>query len=108
MKTFLIWHDFYWDDVRVGDGHGGWQGGWWGGRHGGWYGSRLTWWWRWPNFQLLQVAPPGDQIFVIVLKEKKCCCEEVGIVKEVTKSKNWKFLNKWKYSKKWRYSNKWK
>ena len=25
---------------------------------------------------------------VIVLKEKKCCCEEVGIVKEVTKSKN--------------------
>ena len=47
--------------------------------------SGVTWW---PNFQLLQVAPPGDQIFVIVLKEKKCCCEEVGIVKEVTKSKN--------------------
>ena len=56
----------------------------------------------------MQVAPPGDQIFVIVLKEKKCCCEEVGIVEEVTKSKNWKFLNKWKKSKKWRYSNKWK
>ena len=47
--------------------------------------SGATWW---PNFQLLQVAPPGDQIFVIVLKEKKCCCEEVGIVEEVTKSKN--------------------
>ena len=44
----------------------------------------------------MQVAPPGDQIFVIVLKEKKCCCEEVGIVEEVTKSKNWNFLNKWK------------
>ena len=50
-------------------------------------------------------APPVGQIFVIVLKEKKCCCEEVGIVKKVTKSKNWKLLNKWKYSKKWRYSN---
>ena len=31
----------------------------------------------WPILQLIQVAPPGEQIYIIVLKEKKCCCEEV-------------------------------
>ena len=26
---------------------------------------------------LIPLGPAGDQIYIIVLKEKKCCCEEI-------------------------------